>query len=321
MALVSVIIPTYNCAPFLADAVKSVLGQTYPRLEIVVVDDGSTDGTEHVLRPWSDCLRFLRQTRLGPSVARNRAILDTRGEYIAFLDADDVWWPAKLARQVDYLGRHPDAALVYTDYHRDAQASLTDQGQLRHYRHKASGLVFYHLLRENFIHTSTVMVRREALARVGLFDPGLRGAEDLDLWLRLACQTEFGGLDEVLVSVRQHTGNTTKTLDYLRHRLQMTRLLLHRWGHDAQAAPLIRRRLGKCCFDLAYAERVHGNYPGARSAYLGSARFGHRRAHSLTRAALLSVPRKLASLVLGGPKAEGRRQKAEGRRQKAEGSH
>jgi glycosyltransferase involved in cell wall biosynthesis len=315
MALVSVIIPTYNCAAFLGEAVQSVLAQTYPQLEIVIVDDGSTDGTEQVLRPWMDCLRFLRQGRLGPSVARNQAILSTRGEYIAFLDADDVWWPAKLARQVDYLGRHPDVALVYTDYHRDSQASLTDEGRLRHYHHKASGQVFYHLLRENFIHTSTVMVRREALARVGLFDPSLRGAEDLDLWLRLARQAEFGGLDEVLVSVRQHPGNTTKTLDYLRHRFQMTRLMLHRWGQDPEAAPFIRRRLGNCCFDLAYAEGVHGNYSDARRAYLSSARFGHRRAGSLARAALLSVP--LLPWRRERQRTEDREQRTENRGQKS----
>src|SRR5262249_37885681 len=142
--------------------------------------------TEAVLRPFRQQIHYCRQDRAGPSAARNRAILSARGRYVAFLDADDVWLPHKLERQVAYMERHPECVLTYTDFGRGRDASEAVAGQLQGYAHRATGQVFHHLFRENFIHTSTVLVRREALARSGLFDVCLRGSEDIDLWTRLA---------------------------------------------------------------------------------------------------------------------------------------
>src|SRR5262249_12850386 len=120
--------------------------------------------------------------------------------------------------------------------------------------------------------------------------------EDIELWLRLARLGKFGCLDEVLAVVRRHDGNTTKTLEFVRHQVRATRLMLLRWGKDVSAARLIRRRLGKCCWDLGHAELAHGNYGKARSAYWESALCGHRPAGGLARAALLTLPRRLVSL-------------------------
>jgi glycosyltransferase involved in cell wall biosynthesis len=296
MDLVSVIIPTYNSAAYLVEAVRSVLAQTWQDFEILVVDDGSTDGTADALGAFRERVRYLRQDRAGPAVARNRAILSARGKYVAFLDADDVWLPPKVARQVALMNARPELVLSYTDFSRGPEGVAAGESQLKHYAHKATGDVFYPLFRTNFIHTSTVLVRREALAGSGLFDPGLRGSEDIELWLRLARRGEFGCVEEVLTAVRRHAGNTTKTLEFVRHQVRATRLMLLRWGPDPAAARLIRRRLGRCCWDLAHAELVHGNYGSARAAYWASVRYGHRRAGGLARAALLTLPRGLVSV-------------------------
>ncbi|HEU5321302.1 MAG TPA: glycosyltransferase family A protein, partial [Methylomirabilota bacterium] len=119
---VSVVIPTFNCAPFVAEAVESVRAQTWADLEVVVVDDGSTDDTARVLEPYrqSGAIRYLRQDNRGPSAARNAGIRAARGRYVAFLDADDTIPPSSIERRLRFLDAHPDVAVVFTDcYIRD----------------------------------------------------------------------------------------------------------------------------------------------------------------------------------------------------------
>lgn len=113
--LVSVIIPSYNAARYAAEAVASVLAQTYPRREIIFINDGSTDDTEEMLAPYLGKIRYVRQSNQGLSATRNRAIALARGELLAFLDADDVWRPEKLARQVYCLTENPRIGLVHTN--------------------------------------------------------------------------------------------------------------------------------------------------------------------------------------------------------------
>jgi glycosyltransferase involved in cell wall biosynthesis len=304
--LVSVVIPTFNCADFLVQAIRSVLAQTYHDFETIVVDDASTDHTESALRQFGDRVRHIRQEQSGPSVARNRGILQAKGELIAFLDADDVWRPTKLARQVDHLNHHPETVLVYTDFTRGSFLSLPSprtsgepsrtspaqlagpltthhspthhslfcggQSRLRAFKPRNSSDAFHALLDENFIHTSSVLVRRQALARSGLFEPTLRGSEDLELWLRLARLGPFGLVDEILVDVRQHATNTTKSIGFVREQIRATRMMLERWGSDPAAVRLLRRRLGICSWNLAFAEQCRGHYAEARTAYWSSAR-------------------------------------------------
>jgi glycosyltransferase involved in cell wall biosynthesis len=275
---VSVVIPTFNCADYLVQALQTVLAQSYQDFEIIVVDDASTDNTEAAVSVmvehsgiFKNRIHCVRQDRAGPSVARNRGILLAQGEMIAFLDADDLWRPAKLARQVDYMNQHPEAVLVYTDFTRGSQPGTNDQSRLQAFKPRDAADAFHGLLDENFIATSSVLIRREAFARTGLFDPTLRGSEDLDLWLRLARTGPFGMVDEILVDVRQHAGNTTRTTDFAREQIRAARIMLTRWGDDPAAARLIRRRLGICSWDLAFAEQTRGRYSQARSAYWYSA--------------------------------------------------
>lgn len=277
--LVSVVIPTFNCADFLVQAVRSVLAQTYPDFEIIVVDDASTDDTESALLPFGNRVRYIRQERGGPSAARNRGILQAQGELIAFLDADDLWRPTKLARQIDYVKYHPEAVLVYTDFTRGPRPGSNNESRLQVFKPRDSADAFHALLDENFIATPTVVVRREALAQSGLFDPTLKGSEDFDLWLRLAGEPgcvsarRFGFVNEILVDVRQHAANTSRSVEFTREQIRAARIMLARWGDDPEAVRLLRRRLGICSWNLAFAEQCRGRYSEARSAYWSSARY------------------------------------------------
>src|SRR5437588_311798 len=130
-SLVSAAIPTFNAAAFLAEAVYSALGQSHRQVEVLVIDDGSTDDTEEVLRPFRQEIRYFRQDRAGPSAARNRGILNARGRYVAFLDADDVWLPEKLELQVGVMNRQPEVVLTYSDFGRGRDAEEAAVPQLR----------------------------------------------------------------------------------------------------------------------------------------------------------------------------------------------
>ena len=269
---ISVVIPTFNCADYLVQAIKSVLAQTYQDFEIIVVDDASTDHTEVALQQFANRVRYICQDQAGPSVARNRGIIQAQGDCIAFLDADDLWRPTKLARQVEYLNQHPEAVLIYTDFTRGPEPGSNNESRLKVFKPRDSADAFHALLDENFIGTSTVLIRREALAQSGLFDPTLRGSEDLDLWLRLAKSGPFGFVDVVLGDVRQHTGNTTRTVAFVQEQIRAAHIMLARWGGDPVAVRLLHRRLGICSWNLAFAEQCRGRYAEARTAYWSSAR-------------------------------------------------
>jgi glycosyltransferase involved in cell wall biosynthesis len=209
--LVSVIIPAYNVAEYVVQAVESVLAQTYKPIEIILVDDGSTDGTEKVLEPYRTRLTYLRQKNAGAPAARNAAIERVRGEFVAFLDADDYWRPDKIARQVDMFTLAPNLDLVFDRARfvdKDGQElpqKLPDQlppvltlhaipGCPEAYR--LSGPVLYALVERSFFLLSTVMLKTEVLRRAGGFDPQLIRAQDRDLFLRLAAEgCTFGFLD------------------------------------------------------------------------------------------------------------------------------
>ncbi len=213
-SLVSVVIPTYNSGRFIAQAIRSVLGQTYARYEVIVVDDGSTDETKDVLREFDGHSRYLYQDNRGPSAARNAGIRLARGEYICFLDADDIWAPNKLEVQLTFMEQHPDIGLVFSDEEEvsaegDIRPSLLAQS--RFYSDLVSQKplqdAFRKLLIENCIPTSTVMVRKACFAKAGLFDESLMVVEDRDMWLRIAADFGIACLPLILGKKREHQRN------------------------------------------------------------------------------------------------------------------
>ena len=197
---VSVIIPTYDCLDYLPDALASIQMQGLDEIEIIVVDDGSTDGTDRFLAQFSKReprLRIVQSRGLGPSSARNLALEISRAPLIAFLDADDCWLPGKLKAQAAFHVSHPDISFSFTDYlhqdmHRRSLGTCFQywrpafQGNPEGYFMLPDALDT--LLACNLVGTSTVMVRMEALRAVGGFRNDLRSAEDWDLWLRLCAE-------------------------------------------------------------------------------------------------------------------------------------
>lgn len=211
-ALVSVVIPTHNRQELIADAVRSVLDQSYKRMEIIVVDDGSTDNTREVISHFDQPITYIYQERSERSKARNTGVKYSSGEYIAFLDSDDVWERHKIERQVAVLDAEPCIGVVYTDMsYLDTHGRII-KGPVSEERSEGIGQSLYEaLMCENVVGSpSAVMVRRGCLAEAGLFDERMRSCEDLDLWRRLAKHHRFYRIGEPLVGFRIHAGNTQK---------------------------------------------------------------------------------------------------------------
>ncbi len=208
--LVSVVLPTYNCAEFLPDSIGSVLSQTYRTYEVIVVDDGSTDVTKEALRPFLDKIRYvdLGQNK-GLPAARNTGIQLSRGEYIAFLDADDHWLPEKLKKNVECFQAHPEVGMVYSR-HINVDESGRPLGESAK-RRLHSGNVFTRLFSDqNFILTSSVMVRKNVFETAGLFDERLVNCQDWDMFLRIAFSYKVAGIYEPLVQYRHNSRSLSK---------------------------------------------------------------------------------------------------------------
>ena len=197
--LVSVIIPTYNRADLVRQAVASVKAQTFRDFEIVVVDDGGTDGTCEALAAGPE-LRVLRHShRQGVAAARNTGVAAARGEWLAFLDSDDLWLPDKLARQISWLEGQPELLICQTDETWVRRGVRVNKPAAHR---KVAGQIFLPSLARCMISPSAVVLHRRLLEDHGVFDATLPAAEDYDLWLRLTWRYEVGLVDEPLVIKR-----------------------------------------------------------------------------------------------------------------------
>ncbi len=204
---VSAVIPTYNAAASLPEAIRSVRAQEWPELEIIVVDDGSNDETSRVLEDLtaSDTL-VLRQPNAGPGAARNRGIAVASGFWIAFLDADDAWMGMKLKMQMAALEGDPAAAFSYAD-----GLLCCEQGNQRlQSPHLPGGNLFLGLLKGPQFPMGTVVVRRDCFPRLGMFDTELRTGDDWGMWLRLAGEYSGVYLPTALLKVDRRQENSRK---------------------------------------------------------------------------------------------------------------
>lgn len=212
---VSVVIPTYNRLGYLMEALESVFRQSRPPDEVIVVDDGSTDGTEEAITELGHRVRYLRQRNAGPGAARNRGLRAVQGEWITFLDSDDLWMPDTVARQIEFCERNPGLDFVFglmALFDATSEASepeILDRSVYAYCQAHAADLRDLHLclLKTNPVPTSTVMFRRSAMERVGFFREDLRCAEDYDLWFRWALSARCGFVDRVLMRRRIHAAN------------------------------------------------------------------------------------------------------------------
>ena len=198
--LVSVIIPTFNRGYCLEESIRSVLEQSFIDFELVVVDDGSTDNTSELVRrfPAVKLIRLEEKNR-GVSFARNRGVVEAQGDWVGFLDSDDLWEQGKLATQVKWIERHPDLQIVYTDeiWIRNG-VRVNPMNKHRKY----SGDIFRYCLPLCIVSPSSVLLRAKVLSEVGGFDESMPVCEDYDLWLRIAKRYPFHFIEEKLIVKR-----------------------------------------------------------------------------------------------------------------------
>ena len=206
MSTVSVVIPTYNYGRFIKEAIDSVLKQSWPAIEVVVVDDGSTDETRSVVESFDGRVRYLKQENAGVCAARNRGVSESKGDLIAFLDADDMWEPAKVEKQLAKFDADPEIGLVHCGLREfDSETSETVSTRVEGQEGSvADELLLWERPAVN-VSGSSVMVRREVFDAVGGFDEQLKVGEDWDFCYRIARKYKIGFVREPLVNYRVHS--------------------------------------------------------------------------------------------------------------------
>jgi glycosyltransferase involved in cell wall biosynthesis len=209
LPLVSVVTASYNMGQYLPQAVQSVLAQTYSNVEVVVIDDGSTDDTQAICAQWAQepRVRVHRQVNSGQAKAKNKGVELGRGEFVAFLDADDLWLPDKLERQMPRFEGRPSVGVVYSDYEcMDGAGKPLHKNPTHMYRGRISGK----LLIENFVSFPSAIVRRDALEKHGAFDETFGMGIDYDLWLRLSAHYDFDFVEGPTIRYRVWEGQMSK---------------------------------------------------------------------------------------------------------------
>ena len=195
LPLVSVIIPTYNRYLFLLEAMDSVKNQSYNNMEIIIVDDGSTDNTNTIKSKSNIKINRIKHSGF-PGHVRNIGALASSGKYIAFLDSDDLWKQEKLKKQIHFFLNNPEISICHTREIWQRKTKIVSQ---KSQKHKRSGFIFEDALKKCIIGPSTVMLKRELFFEIGMFDPKIEIAEDYELWLRICAKHKIGYIDEPLV--------------------------------------------------------------------------------------------------------------------------
>ena len=252
MPLVSVVIPVYNGERFLRESLESVFAQTFHDYEIVCVDDGSTDGSCVLLKQYGARLRIIQQANAGQSAARNAGVEIATGRFVAFLDQDDRWYPAKLAQQVAELIAKPDVTMVHCNYDRmDGDGRVLVAGAALAEQASALASPLGRVLGEALVFPSAMMVRRDVFQRVGGFDSELRGFEDFDLIARLKQQGHCVLLPEPGMAYRLHAGGFTRAggVGIIRSRERFLIRMKALYLEDDAKAILIKQMLADCYSD------------------------------------------------------------------------
>jgi glycosyltransferase involved in cell wall biosynthesis len=263
--MISVIIPTFNRAKFLGEAVRSALGQkdSGEDIEILVVDDGSTDDTGESLRALPGNIRYIRREHAGVSAARNLGISESNGEWVAFLDSDDLWLPGKLCAQMKFFLDHPEIPLCQTE---EIWIRNGKRLNARKYHKKPAGYCFPLLLERCLVSPSAVVVNRGVFDSVGVFDESLPACEDYDLWLRIGCRFPVGLVEEPLVIKRGgHPDQLSATVANLdRYRIEAIVKLLRTTPLNPDQRSAAEKMLEKKHRIYSGGCRKRGNIPEAQ---------------------------------------------------------
>ncbi|MDS4013671.1 MAG: glycosyltransferase [Candidatus Accumulibacter sp.] len=284
MSLVSVIIPSYNCERYIRQTIDSVLGQTYPHVELLIVDDGSTDATCELVEQYGDRVRLIRKSNGGVCAARNLGIREAQGDFVCLMDHDDYWYPEKLQRQIEAFARHPEYSAVYTSFQlwvQDASGQFpapelvesTVPGDA--IDESFSGWIHHLLLLDCWVLTSTAMFSKSVFEHCGVFDEALPYSEDWDLWFRIAQYTPFLKLAKATTLYRQHPLQGNRMVRPIDYRTALLHRARQRWGlasRDGRALSewQFRRQLASyhAQFGLSHLQHPQGDRALARQSLL-----------------------------------------------------
>ncbi len=257
MPRVSIIIPTYNRAHLIRETLDSVFAQTFHDFETIIVDDGSEDDTAHVLADLQARITYRQIPHAGASAARNAGMEIARGEFIAFLDSDDLWDARFLEKMTAVLDAASSAGFAYCDYATFDQRGIIQVAYLPS-QHKIRGYLFPQLLECDFISTGALLIRRACLARVGEFDLRLKVAHDWDMWLRLARQFDAEYVDEPLARIRiDSRGLSQDTAAIHADNLQvLSKVRRELMGGDRRLRPIIRQNIAANHYALSKYFRI-----------------------------------------------------------------
>ena len=291
--VVSVIVPTYNRAELLGSTIESLLASQVPDLEVVIVDDGSTDDTESVVAAYGGPVKYVRQNNAGPAAARNRGFAASQGCYVAYLDDDDRWHPGAVARLCETLDRHPHLPCVFGDtsmgnpedgyvsfaetYGGAAFAALPASPLGTHLKLFDRWPFFRALAKRNVMFLGSLLLRRRTVEYLRGFDESLRGAADWEFFLRLAASYDLAFEDDgpVAVYVRHEAG---MSLDFAHMEEEFARALLNvlaKSNLPSDQLQFVLHRLRGQLFGLAYRAYDHGDFAAARARFASMVRHGH----------------------------------------------
>ena len=271
---VSVIIPTFNRTHYLREAIASIMAQTVPVDEIIVVDDGSTDDTRKMVMAYGHPVRYLWQKNQGPSAARNHGIREAKGDWIAFLDSDDLWVPEKNKIQMEFIRLNSHLDFVFgnlcnfSETHTEDKPEILNDTVQQYLVAHATDLkdLFQNLLICNPVPPSSVFIRRDCVSRIGFFDETMRYSEDYDYWLRVASCCRSGFIDQILVKRRIHDSNAINAHGSL---YAGTLKVLKGWSKKEGLSPdvcrMLLKRIASLQYDLSSYLIKQGKFKAART--------------------------------------------------------
>lgn len=280
--LISIIIPVRNCRQYIKEAVNSALDQDYKNLEVIVVNDGSSDYNYSSLESISHCIKVHNLPGMGVSFARNYGMKNANGDYFAFLDADDVWCPGKLTAQIHYFKCHPEVGCVFggfSKWHSDgsgcfppAEELMADCTSITDCEVARSGWIYTRLLNGLLVGMNTAVIRREVFENLGGFDESMRIGEDYLFWLKVSRVYEMHALNAKVALYRIHSSSAMSRLDPENHQARLLEIAIARWGlSNPDGTELSRaefdRRLAESHFTHAYNHFWHGSTSVARQSF------------------------------------------------------
>ena len=293
--LVSVIVPTYNYGRFIGETLGCLRAQTYANWECVIVDDGSTDDTAEQVARFMDQdarFKFVRQENARQAAAKNNGLRNSAGQYIQFLDADDLIEPQKFEQQVEYLEAHPEIDIVYGSMRYFTTENPSDRlywvwGENKPWMPEISGSgkeILIALVQQNIMVINSPLIRRSVADAVGLFDNGLTPAEDWDYWLRCAAagmRFQFKDLPGTLALVRWHSSSSSQDRRRMYTSMLSIREKIERLTDDAEVLSLNREHMIKDQQILALESIVHASLKDYLKEMLRAASLSEKRKHRL----------------------------------------